>query len=139
VGEYVLDLVVEGANGRRAASQCDGDRAFDPEVLAEEMDRQITLERLGWDFLRVRGSEFYRAPELTLKKLERRLAELELRPLRPDETATPPSTGHEPLDAKVRKRAEQIRTRWKDVPTVSSVLGSEAASTATCETDDGDC
>ena len=26
-------------------------------------------------------------------------------------------------DAKVRKRAEQIRARWKDVPTVSSVLG----------------
>ena len=33
--------------------------------------------------------------------------------------------GSETLDAKVRKRAEQIRTRWQDVPTVKSVLGSE--------------
>ena len=33
----------------------------------------------------------------------------------------------ETLDAKVRKRAEQIRARWKDVPSVSSVLGSDEA------------
>jgi very-short-patch-repair endonuclease len=137
VGEYVLDLVVEGANGRRAASQCDGDRAFDPDALAEEMERQIMLERLGWEFLRVRASEFYRAPERTLKKLERRLAELELRPLRQAATAAPSTAKHEPLDAKVRKRAEQIRARWKDVPTVPSVIGPDAASAATPEPDDG--
>ncbi len=128
VGEYVLDLVVEGANGLRAAIQCDGDRPFDAGGLAEAMERQITLERLGWEFLRVRASEFYRAPERTLKKLERRLAELELRPLREDATQTKPGAKSEPLDAKVRKRAEQIRARWKDVPTVSSVLGGDPAS-----------
>jgi very-short-patch-repair endonuclease len=131
VGEYVLDLVVEGASGVRAAIQCDGDRPFDESALAEAMDRQITLERLGWEFLRVRASEFYRAPERTLKKLERRLAALELRPLpdsAADSTQTEPAGRSEPLDAKVRKRAEQIRARWKDVPTVSSVLGTDASS-----------
>ncbi len=56
VGEYVLDLVVEGADGLRAAIQCDGDRPFDAAELAEAMERQITLERLGWEFLRVRAS-----------------------------------------------------------------------------------
>lgn len=128
VGEYVLDLVVEGANGLRAAIQCDGDQAFDAGNLSEAMERQITLERLGWEFLRVRASEFYRAPERTLKKLERRLAELELSPFR-DEAAQAASSGRsEPLDAKVRKRAEQIRARWKDVPTVSSVLGTAPVS-----------
>ncbi len=131
VGEYVLDLVVEGADGLRAAIQCDGDRPFDAAELAEAMERQITLERLGWEFLRVRASEFYRAPERTLEKLERRLAELELRPLQPDATQAEPKAKSEPLDAKVRKRAEQIRARWKDVPTVSSVLGNEPAGEAT--------
>ena len=97
------------------------------------MERQITLERLGWEFLRVRGSEFYRAPERTLKKLERRLAELELRPLPQGATESESTAKGEPLDAKVRKRAEQIRARWKDVPTVSSVLGSDDTSEATSE------
>ena len=133
VGEYVLDLVVEDANGRRAAVQCDGDRTFDADALALAMERQITLERLGWEFLRVRGSEFYRAPERTLKKLERRLAELELRPLPQGATESESTAKGEPLDAKVRKRAEQIRARWKDVPTVSSVLGSDDTSEATSE------
>ena len=75
------DLVVEGTNGRRSAIQCDGDRAFDPDGLVEGMEGQITLERRDWEFLRVRASEFYRSPDRTLKKLERRLAGLEIRPL----------------------------------------------------------
>jgi very-short-patch-repair endonuclease len=126
VGEFVLDLVVEGENGRRAAVQCDGDRPFDPLGMADAMERQITLERLGWEFLRVRASEFYRAPEKTLKKLERRLAGFELRPIPEGATQAPECTKGESLDAKVRKRAEQIRARWKDVPSVSSVLGTDA-------------
>ena len=48
VGEYQLDLVVEGAGTRRAAIQCDGDRAAASDALGEAMERQLTLERLGW-------------------------------------------------------------------------------------------
>ena len=79
------------------------------------------------EFLRVRASEFYCSPDPTLKKLERRLAGLEIRPLPEGSAIAAPDANRDPLDARVRKRAEQIRARWKDVPTVSSVFGNEAA------------
>jgi very-short-patch-repair endonuclease len=120
VGEYVIDLVVEGAGGRRAAIQCDGDRARAPEAIGEDLERQRTLRRLGWEFVRVRGSEFYRDADATMAKVHRRLAELEIQPAPPEEEATEP-TGDDSLHTRVVKRAELIRSRWKGIPTVSEV------------------
>ncbi len=70
-----------------------------------------------------------------LKKLTRRLKGLELRPLNKAAKAAKPNAKTETHDAKVRKRAEQIRARWKDIPTVSSVFGTDATieTTATAE------
>ena len=118
VGEHVLDLVLEGAGGRRIAVHCDGDRELSSEAIAESLTRQVTLERLGWRFVRVRASEFFRGPEKALRRLDKRLAALDLRPppeLQGAEVAGEPGG----LDPRVRKRAEQIRARWQDVPSVS--------------------
>jgi very-short-patch-repair endonuclease len=120
VGEYVIDLVVEGARGRRAAIQCAGDRARAPEAIGEDLERQRTLRRLGWEFVRVRGSEFYRDAEATMTKLRRRLAELEIEPVPPEAEAAE-SDAADPLHTRVVKRAELIRSRWKGIPTVSEV------------------
>jgi very-short-patch-repair endonuclease len=120
VGEYVIDLVVEGAGGRRAAIQCDGDRARAPEAIGEELERQRTLRRLGWEFVRIRGSEFYRDADATMTKVHRRLAELEIQPAPPTEEAAEPA-GADALHTRVVKRAELIRSRWKGIPTVSEV------------------
>jgi very-short-patch-repair endonuclease len=120
VGDHVIDLVVEGAAGRRVAIQCDGDRAVPLDTLAEEMDRQLGLERLGWEFVRVRGSELFLRPEAALARLRRRLEELELRPAPPEAEAPTPEQG-DPLQRKVVKRAEMIRTRWQNIPTVTSI------------------
>ena len=46
VGQYVIDLVVEG-EGKRVAVQCDGDRKLAAEFLPEALERQLTLERLA--------------------------------------------------------------------------------------------
>jgi very-short-patch-repair endonuclease len=119
VGEYTIDLVIEGEQGNRVAVRCEGDRSQSMEAVAEEMDRQRTLERLGWEFVRVRGSEFLRTPERTMKKLIRRLTEFDIRPTGPK--AEVDSGGADSLDARVFKRAEMIRTRWKDIPTVTSI------------------
>jgi very-short-patch-repair endonuclease/DNA polymerase III delta prime subunit len=129
VGEHVLDLVLEGAGGRRIAVQCDGDRELAPEAIAEALTRQVTLERLGWRFVRVRASEFFQAPEKALRRLDRRLAALDMQPPPEMQDAGGPADG-EALDARVRKRAEQIRARWQDVPSVSSVLGPAPAEEA---------
>lgn len=63
----IIDLVVEGA-GNRIAIECDGDRWHPIEKLPENLARQAVLERLGWKFIRIRGSEFYRDPDGTMRE-----------------------------------------------------------------------
>jgi very-short-patch-repair endonuclease len=58
VGAYRIDLVVEGANDRRLAIECDGDRFHGPEKWADDMRRQRVLERAGWTFWRCFASTF---------------------------------------------------------------------------------
>jgi very-short-patch-repair endonuclease len=68
VAGYSIDLVVEGIEGRIAV-ECDGDFWHGPEKYASDMSRQRTLERSGWTFWRVRGSEFYYNPGKALESL----------------------------------------------------------------------
>jgi hypothetical protein len=79
VGYYRIDLVVEGA-GQRLAIECDGDRYHPMEKLAEDMARQAVLERLGWQFVRIRGSAFYRDGDAAMRPVFDRLVELEIPP-----------------------------------------------------------
>ena len=58
VGQYRIDLVVEGLRDRLAV-ECDGEKWHGPEKFEEDMKRQESLERSGWKFWRVRGREFY--------------------------------------------------------------------------------
>jgi len=53
-----IDLVVEGMRNR-LAEECDGDRWHGLDKWEEDMERQRILERVGWTFWRIRGSEFY--------------------------------------------------------------------------------
>jgi len=121
VGECVIDIVVEGEGGKRVAIQCDGDRTQSMESIDEEMERQLTLRRLGWDFLRVRGSEFFWQREKVMKKLQRRLEELEIAPVGPQTKPEGASDEGESLHKTVIRRAELILSRWKDIPTTSSI------------------
>lgn len=79
VGYYRIDMVVEGA-GKRLAVECDGDRYHPMDKLAEDMERQSILERLGWQFVRIRGSAFFRNPELAMRPVFDRLGELGIPP-----------------------------------------------------------
>ena len=77
VGFFWIDMVVEGLGGRLAV-ECDGDRYHPIEKLAEDMNRQAILERLGWKFVRIRGSAFYRNPDKAMEPVFKRLDELEI-------------------------------------------------------------
>ena len=79
VGYFRIDMVVEG-QGKRLAVECDGDRYHPIEKLAEDMNRQAILERLGWIFIRIRGSAFYRDPDLAIQPVFRKLEELGIEP-----------------------------------------------------------
>ena len=111
--------MVEGEGGKRVAIQCDGDRRQPAEALPEVMERQLTLERLGWKFIRLRASEFFRDPEAGLKKLFGRLKEAGIAAIGPvtaEETAN--TNRGEELKKKVLQRAQMIKTRWKNIPDV---------------------
>ena len=56
---YRIDLVVEGMQGRLAV-ECDGEIWHGPERYEQDMARQRDLERAGWQFVRIRGCDFYR-------------------------------------------------------------------------------
>lgn len=58
MGEYRIDLVVEGPNGNRLAIECDGDRFHGPDKWESDMRRQRILERAGWHFWRCFASTF---------------------------------------------------------------------------------
>ena len=66
VGAYRIDMVIkDGVN--RVALECDGEKWHTLDNLADDLRRQAILERLGWRFIRIRGSAFYRNPEETMK------------------------------------------------------------------------
>lgn len=73
-----IDLVVVGAQ-QQLAIECDGDE-FDASDSGNQDLRQGDLERLGWEFWRIRGSQYFRNPESALEPLWHRLDELEIQP-----------------------------------------------------------
>jgi very-short-patch-repair endonuclease len=114
VGYYTIDLVVEGGAEQRLAVECDGDWPWGLDRLREDVERQAILERLGWSFVRVRASEFYRAPEPVMEALFARLGELKIRPQgrEPAATAVVTATAAEQVRARVVARAEELRRQW---------------------------
>ena len=80
VGAYRLDMVAV-CDGRAVAIECDGERWHSGESrIREDMERQTILERLGWRFIRIRGSEYYRDPKKCLLRVCRELESLDIRP-----------------------------------------------------------
>lgn len=92
VGSYRLDIVA-ACGKKKVAIECDGERWHSgEEKIREDMERQTILERLGWRFIRIRGSEFYRDSENTI---ERVISELTKYGIEPEEISTAKSDTRE--------------------------------------------
>jgi very-short-patch-repair endonuclease len=111
VGAFRIDLVVEG-DGRRLAIECDGDRYHPLEKLPEDMDRQSVLERMGWIFTRIRGTEFFRNPERAMKPVFEKLQLLEISPNGAASDAPAKKQPSGDLIERVIRRAEELRAKW---------------------------
>jgi len=108
VGYYRIDMVVEGA-GKRLAVECDGDRYHPMEKLADDMARQSILERLGWQFVRIRGSAFFRNPELAMRPVFDRLSELQIPPeANTDKEPVSDMTLIHELDELIRRGSDEL-------------------------------
>lgn len=113
VGRYRIDLVVEGQEGR-VAVECDGDRYHPIEKLPEDMERQAILERLGWRFVRIRGSVFFRDRESTMAKVFAKLDELRVFPTARDvQVEVIDEAQQDPVDDVIRRAAE-LRSQWEE-------------------------
>lgn len=133
VGRYRIDLVVMGG-GKRLAVECDGDRYHPIEKLPEDMERQAILERLGWRFVRLRGSAFHRDPDAAMEKVFARLSELEIPPEGLCQDETPTASGSEVVEQLMRRAAE-IRDQWRTIDAesgISSDHGAEEGAAGSC-------
>jgi very-short-patch-repair endonuclease len=111
-GAYSIDLVVVG-NGRRLAIECDGEQFHGPEKLQEDLERQAILQRLGWTFVRIRGSLFFRDEERALKPMFHRLEELDIPP-EPLPGVSSPTSSQPDIVERVIRRAQELRSSWHD-------------------------
>ncbi|MDO9478485.1 MAG: AAA domain-containing protein [Pseudohongiella sp.] len=86
---YRIDLVVEGMQGRIAV-ECDGDYWHGPDRYEHDMARQRDLERAGWQFVRIRGGDFYRDPNSAMQPVWSSLERLGIHPGGVDSAAAEP-------------------------------------------------
>lgn len=112
VGHYRIDIVVEGGD-RRLAVECDGDQYHHtPEQIAGDLERQAILERLGWEFVRIRGSVFFRDPERAMRPVFERLEQIGIPP-EASLTQTASANGHQTeLEQRVIRRARELLAEW---------------------------
>ena len=81
VGQFRIDMVVEGNNDSRLAIECDGDRYHGPDKWADDMHRQRILERAGWIFWRCFASTWFRRKGEMIEDLVRSLTEYGIEPV----------------------------------------------------------
>jgi very-short-patch-repair endonuclease len=108
---YRIDLVVEGMQGRLAV-ECDGDQWHGPDQYEYDMARQRDLERAGWQFVRIRGGDFYRDRMQALEPLWAELDRLGIKAGGIDEAAAeppPPSDLNSGFDLQFRRDKDAHR------------------------------
>ncbi len=110
VGSLPISLVAH--NGKRhLAIECDGDRTLSREELEHDMARIQMLERIGWNFARVRASEFYRNAEQSMTPVLKALDQAGVMPTTSSSTSNPSASEVDVLD-RVRRRLPEIKWIW---------------------------
>lgn len=105
VGAYRIDMVVVDGK-KRVAIECDGERWHSTDLqVRKDMERQTILERLGWRFIRIRGSEYYKNPDDTMERVFNSIDGLNIHPTNQVD-AVP--TADSQLLADIRRRAEEL-------------------------------
>ncbi|NNM65919.1 MAG: ATP-binding protein [Burkholderiales bacterium] len=97
-GGFFIDMVVEGAEGRRLAVECDGDQYHGPGKWVDDMRRQRILERAGWTFWRSFASSFVRQREAVLEDLLKTLNDLGIEPVGAESVASSFWVQHREVD-----------------------------------------
>jgi very-short-patch-repair endonuclease len=110
VGQYRIDMVVEGHNDARLAVECDGDRYHGADKWVDDMQRQRVLERAGWVFWRCFASAFVRRRKDMMDDLLRSLAERGIEPIGSEGAPRSVHTEHRVVQSIKPSVAEQTDT-----------------------------
>lgn len=137
-GGYRIDLVVNGS-GAKLAVECDGDQWHGSDRWEQDSLRQRRLERAGWRFARVRGSDFYRDPDSALATVWEACDRLGIEsgsPINGDiRTAEPPITG--PASEELNRFVGEIEPEGESDRVESSEQDQPVESSALVETEEG--
>lgn len=136
VGQYRIDMVVEGRNDARLAIECDGDQYHGPDKWADDMQRQRVLERAGWVFWRSFASAFVRRRKEVLENLLSTLAERGIEPVGA-ETAPQALHAEHRLVSSVDRTSEPVETPAKEAVQQPADLPTLKATPVTPEPDLG--
>lgn len=112
VGAYRIDMVAIYRD-QCVAIECDGElfHSRDDKVRSD-MERQAILERLGWRFIRIRGSEYYRNPNATIERVIKKLNEFGIFPEGVERASEEIKQVESELISRVKIRATQIIDEW---------------------------
>jgi len=114
IGEFEVDFLIQGEAGTKAVISCEGDRIVSEASVLSKMERQLTLERLGWEFIRLRASEYVVDESRAMRRVVRKLSSLKIEPMSETQADASKRVVREDLREKIFKRAEMIRSRWQD-------------------------
>lgn len=104
-GYYRIDMVVVDGN-RKIALECDGEQFHSgPDKIIADMERQTILERLGWTFIRLRGSEYYRDKAAAIERVVAQLNQYGIQPYSDEPTQAAETTA---LLEEVKRRAALV-------------------------------
>lgn len=125
VGAYRIDMVVQGFNpdgtfGPRLAVECDGDRFHPIEKIQEDLARQAILERMGWRFHRIRGTQFFRNPDRCIQELCEGLEAMGIRPAPPTPLDMEEVSAHQESLNRIRTMVHERRREWAKAAEVPS-------------------
>lgn len=107
VGQYRIDMVVEGHNDARLAVECDGDQYHGADKWVDDMQRQRVLERAGWVFWRCFASAFIRRRTDVLDDLVKTLAERGIEPIGAADAPRSVHTEHRVVSSRNGQEGEQ--------------------------------
>lgn len=110
VGAYRIDMVVQHS-GKKIAVECDGEQYHSgEEKVRADMERQTILERMGWRFIRIRGSEYYRDPDAAMSRVIDELTDYGILRESMVESITDASSSE--LLSRIKIRSAQIMDEW---------------------------
>ena len=111
-GTYRIDMVALFQE-KKVAIGCDGEKWNNTvENIRQDMERQNVLERCGWQFIRIRGSRYFKNPEAVMEEV---IEELNQKGIYPENTGDKKILRKEmKLLDKIRNRASEIIEEWNE-------------------------